>query len=275
VPSNVAGPTELEIIALGAFAGLTIYLGMPFARAAGLSRRVRALLTAFAAGILVFIFFDVLAQANGLVRAQLDTGGSTGFFGYAAILISGVVVGMTGLIAFEVWFTRRARQRADVPDAVDERTPLDPKTFATLVAVGIGFHNLSEGLAIGASYASGALGLGLVLVIGFAIHNSTEGFGILGPGMMAGTKFSVPRLLALGLVGGGPTVVGTLVGSLVSSDPLSILFYGLAAGAILYVVLQMARPMLAPETRNVAMMGVMCGFILGYVTDLIVTFGGG
>jgi ZIP family zinc transporter len=270
----MAAPTELQIIALGAFAGLTIYLGMPLARLTGLSRRVRTVLTSLAAGILMFIFFDVLAQANGLVHAQFDAGSTNGFLGYAAILMLGVVVGMTGLIAFEGWFTRRAQARADIPEAADERVALDPKTFATLVAVGIGFHNLSEGLAIGAAYASGALGLGLVLVIGFAIHNSTEGFGILGPGMMAGTRFSVPRLLALGLVGGGPTLLGTLIGSLVVSDPLSILFYGLAAGAILYVVLQMARPMLAPETRNVAMLGVVAGFIVGYVTDLVVTVGG-
>ncbi len=270
----MAGLPELEVIGLGAFAGLTIYLGMPFAQAAGLTIRTRAVLSAFAAGVLVFIFYDVVSQANSLVDGQLDSGASA-FFGYASVLIGGTIVGMASLIGFEIWFTQRARLRAEIQEPSVERFLLDPKTLATLVAVGIGLHNFSEGLAIGTSYAAGALGLGAVLVIGFAIHNSTEGFGILGPSMMAGTRFSVARLLGLGLVGGGPTVLGTIVGSQFNAPILSILFYGLAAGAILYVVMQMTRPMLGPETRNVALLGIMAGFVLGYVTDLVVTFGGG
>ncbi|MCI4340360.1 MAG: zinc permease [Thermoplasmata archaeon] len=270
----MSGIPELEVVGLGAFAGLTIYLGMPFAQARGLTLRTRAALSAFAAGVLVFIFYDVVSQANSLVVDQLGNGAGN-FFGYASVLLVGTAFGMTSLIAFEIWFTRRARARAEVPESSVERFILDPKTLATLVAVGIGLHNFSEGLAIGTSYAAGALGLGAVLVIGFAIHNSTEGFGILGPGMMAGTRFSVARLLGLGLVGGGPTLVGTIVGSLFNAPLVSILFYGLAAGAILYVVMQMARPMLGPETRNVALLGIMAGFVLGYVTDLVITFGGG
>ena len=270
----MTAPSELEIVALGAFAGFTIFLGMPFARAAGLSRRRRAFLTAGAAGVLVFIFFDVLDQANGLLDARRDAG--TGpFLQEAFVLLLGFTVGMLSLLAFERWFLAHSRAMADLPDAPDDRSALDPKTLATMVAVGIGLHNFSEGLAIGTSFAAGALGLGTVLVIGFALHNSTEGFGILGPGMMAGVRFSVPRLLALGLVGGGPTFLGTIVGSLVSSTTLSVLFYGLAAGAILYVVLQMARPMLMPETRHYAMLGVLVGFLLAYATDLVITVGGG
>ncbi len=115
---------------------------------------------------------------------------------------------------------------------------------------------------------------GTVLVVGFAAHNSTEGFGILGPGLLAARRYSGLRLLALGLVGGGPTFVGTIVGSVFYSDPLSVLFYGLAAGAIVYVVLQMVQPMLGRATRGSAWMGVVIGFILGFATDALVTFGG-
>jgi ZIP family zinc transporter len=270
----VTAPSELEIIGLGAFAGFTIFLGMPFARAAGLSRRRRAFLTAGAAGVLVFIFFDVLDQANRLVEEQ-HLAGNGPFLNAAFVLLLGFTVGMLSLLAFERWFMAHARAMADVPDALSDRSALDPKTLATMVAVGIGLHNFSEGLAIGTSFAAGALGLGTVLVIGFALHNSTEGFGILGPGMMAGVRFSVPRLLGLGVLGGGPTFLGTVVGSLVSSSTVSTLFYGLAAGAILYVVLQMARPMLAPETRHYAMLGVLVGFLLAFVTDLLIVVGGG
>ena len=269
----MTGPSEIEIVALGAFTGLTIYLGMPLARIRGLSDSTRALLSAFAAGILIFIFFDVLQNANGIVRSHVGVS-TPDFLGEAGVLLVGFAAGMMTLVVVELGFARRLHARTPTGLPPGAPAPFDPKSLATMVAVGIGLHNFSEGLAIGASYAAGAFALGAVLVIGFAIHNSTEGFGILGPGMMAGTRFSKSRVLALGAVGGAPTVLGTLVGSLLTSDVLSILFFGLAAGAILYVVMQMARPMLGPATRHLAMVGLVVGFSLGYATDLVITLGG-
>ena len=269
----MGAPPEWEIVALGAFAGLTIFLGMPFARATRIARRTRALLSAVAAGILLFIFYDVLANANELIGVPLGAGATSTASVDAVILAVGLTVGLVGLMGFEREYRRHARETDGAVSAPP--TSLDPKSLATMIAVGIGLHNFSEGLAIGASFAGGALTLGTVLVVGFAIHNSTEGFGILGPGMLSGVRFSVPRLLALGLVGGGPTFLGTVAGSLVVSDPLSILFYGLAAGAILYVVLQITRPLLQPATREAATLGLLLGFLLGFTTDFVVRVGGG
>jgi zinc transporter, ZIP family len=272
---RLLAPTELQILALGAFAGLTIFLGLPIARARGISDRTRAALAALAVGILLFLFVDVLANAHAIVIAQVGSGS------YAqavtagesvAVLLLGFSVGVVSLLLGERLFSRYLR-KTDAPGASASSEGLQPVHLSTVIAIGIGLHNLSEGLAIGAAYQAG-LPLAIVLIIGFAAHNSTEGFGILAPGMMAGSRYSVRRLLALGLIGGGPTFLGTLIGSVFAFDLLSVLFYGLAAGAILYVVLQMARPMLVPATKEVVVVFVVVGFALGVLTDFIVTLGG-
>lgn len=273
----MVSPALWQILALGAFAGLTIFLGMPVARAKALSPKTRAALSATAVGILLFLFVDVLSNAHALVVEALHPISGSGGVGPGAvtlaILIAGFSVGVLALLYFVTAFSRRFGS-GPVGEEPSGTLTLDPMHLSTVIAVGIGFHNLSEGLAIGAAYAAG-LPLAIVLVIGFAVHNSTEGFGILGPGMMAGRRYSIRRLLALGVVAGGPTFVGTVIGSLFSSAPVSVLFYGLAAGAILYVVFEMARPMLAPATRSVVVTFIVIGFVLGVLTDFIVTVGGG
>lgn len=277
----MTGPTEWQVLGLGAFAGFTIFLGLVY----GLRRRsantTRAFLSALAAGILLFLFFDVLKNASDLINPLIPAqGGSNGTLAvaYIALLLTGWTVGFLSLGLFERAYLGRLASRA-VPQ---ETSPsprasgfdIDPLAVSSMIAVGIGLHNFSEGLAIGTAYAGGAVAAGTVLVIGFAAHNSTEGFGILGPGLIAARRYSGLRLFVLGIVGGGPTFLGTIVGSVFYSDALSILFYGLAAGAIVYVVLEMIRPMMARETRSFAWMGVVIGFILGFATDAIVTFGG-
>ncbi len=277
----MAGPSEWAIVGLGAFAGFTIFLGLGYGLRRTSSRGARVFLSALAAGILLFLFFDVLKNATALIDPQIPaSGGGDGLLaiGYAAALLGGWSFGFLSLALFErVYFARFARASPSPPSAGTEAPSgvrLDPLTVSTMIAIGIGLHNFSEGLAIGTAYAGGAVAAGTVLVIGFAAHNSTEGFGILGPGLNADRRYSAGRLLALGLVGGGPTFLGTVVGSVFTSDLLSILFYGLAAGAIVYVVLEMIQPMMARETRSLAGMGIVVGFILGFATDLIVSFAG-
>jgi ZIP family zinc transporter len=272
----VSGPSEWQVFALGAFAGLTIFLGLPFASARGTSDRTRAALAGLAVGILLFLFVDVLSNAHAIITSNISPWKGTGFLDTSlvelATLFAGFTLGALSLVAFEREFVRRLRPNPQVPTPTPG-SPIDPLHLSTVIAVAIGFHNLSEGLAIGAAYAAG-LPLAIVLVIGFAVHNSTEGFGILGPGLMQGRTYSPRRLVALGLIGGGPTFLGTVAGSFASSPALSVLFYGLAAGAILYVVLQMARSLFAPGRQPLVLTFMVVGFLLGLLTDFSVTLGG-
>ncbi|MCI4349103.1 MAG: zinc permease [Thermoplasmata archaeon] len=272
----MSGPSELQIFALGAFAGFTIYLGMPLARWRNLPVAARAALAAVASGILLFLFADVLSNAHAIVvgRWLISSGASTGkAASLLGLLLVGFALGMLLLQAFERYYGRANVASGDAASVPPDRMT-DPLHLSTMIAVGIGFHNFAEGLAIGAAYAAG-LSLAVVLVVGFAIHNSTEGFGILGPGMLAGRRYSVRRLAALGAIGGGPTLLGTVAGSLATSDYLSVAFYGLAAGAIMFVVLQMSRPLLAFRSRGLVIVFLVVGFSLGVATDFLVTWGGG
>src|SRR5205085_12155242 len=135
---------------------------------------------------------------------------------------------------------RRAtgRTRAEGPGAAvaaDAAGVPSSRALALMIAVGLGLHNLSEGLAIGESAATGALAFAGVLVIGFALHNITEGFGIAAPMTLSETRPSWAFLGIAGLVGGGPTVVGTMIGLFATSTYPSVLFLALAAGALIHV----------------------------------------
>jgi ZIP family zinc transporter len=141
------------------------------------------------------------------------------------------------------------------------------------IAAAIGLHNFAEGLAIGVSARSGAIGLATMLIIGFGLHNASEGFGIVGP--LAGTRPSWRWLGLAGLVAGGPTFLGSLLGYQVNSSPLELLFYGLAAGAILYVIGEVWNGMRRYGFRTLGLYLLAVGFLVGVATDLIVTYGGG
>jgi ZIP family zinc transporter len=256
-----------QTVVLAAIAGGTIFLGLPTGRLRGLSRSWQAALTTAAGGVILFLIYDVLAQAVEPVRAALDAfrgGDSPGqFAGYAAALGLSVAFGLLSI----TYLTSRMAARRGTDTAIT------PHQIALGTAIGLGLHNFSEGLAIGQSSASGAASFALVLVIGFALHNATEGFAISAP-LSSGERPSWGFLLVAGLVGGGPTFVGGVLGYLVVSPVLSILFLGLAAGALVFVFNEMmavARRFSVPMVTGVAL---TLGLLAAFGTDFILSAAG-
>jgi ZIP family zinc transporter len=141
------------------------------------------------------------------------------------------------------------------------------------IAAAIGVHNFAEGLAIGVSARAGAISLATVLIIGFALHNATEGFGIVGP--LGDVKPSWGWIGLAGLIGGGPTFLGSIVGYAVTSQPLELAFYATAGGAILYVIGEIWNGMRRYGHRELGLLMVSAGFMVGVITDLVVAYGGG
>ncbi|HWF58260.1 MAG TPA: ZIP family metal transporter [Candidatus Dormibacteraeota bacterium] len=265
-----------ETAVLGAVSGLTILLGLPISRWGRPGTRVMSLLTSASVGILLFIFYDVIRNASETVEGRIRGSAGQGAM-LGLLLAAGLAVGLFVLVIFE-----RVSRRTPLPagpGAMALRQPIraplaGPFRIALFIALGIGLHNFSEGLAIGQSAASGASRFFLVLVIGFGLHNITEGFGISGP--LLGKRPSWRFLGLLGAVGGGPTLVGTLIGygvtrlggSTLASQGVSVLFLGLAAGAIAYVIGELQHVNRKIGSHQMGMLGLLCGFLAGYGTDL-------
>jgi ZIP family zinc transporter len=281
-----------ETITLGALAGFTIYLGLPVGRLQLLSTRARVGLSMFAVGVLAFLFVDVFEHAFGTVEHVVegykeDENGFGKAVGYTALLGAGFAAGCAGLAFLERWV--RPSRPPGPPIAggaagsvtVEEAEKLTAVSAARshalrvgmTIAAAIGLHNFAEGLAIGVSANSGEIGLATVLIIGFALHNATEGFGIVGP--LGNVRPSWAWLALAGLVAGGPTFVGTIVGYNVTSEPLELCFYGLAGGAILYVIGEVWHGMRRFGYREFGLSMLVFGFLVGIVTDLVVVYGGG
>jgi len=146
--------------------------------------------------------------------------------------------------------------------------------MAMTIAVGIGLHNFAEGLAIGQSASAGDISLAVLLVIGFALHNATEGFGIVGPFSGIEERPSWPFLLLVGLIGGGPTFFGTLIGQTWVSEAVSIAFLALAAGSILYVVMELLNVCRLFSSKTITAWGLLLGLTLGFATDFVLVAAG-
>lgn len=242
-------------ILLGAIAGVTIFLGLPVARWRHASERLRGLLTLTAAGVLLFLIIEVGYQAMESVEATAKAGSIGGALYQSLIFIVGILTGLVGLAWLEAHRSRRLEGGAEALE------------IATMIAIGIGLHNFAEGLAIGQSFAGGAVSLGTVLVIGFALHNATEGFGIAGP--LAGHDVSWGKLLWLGLIGGGPTALGALIGGVWVNRSIELLFFSLAVGSLIYVARELFRIRFQALGVVGAMTALAIGLFIGFGTELV------
>jgi len=280
-----------QIILLGAIAGLTIFLGLPVGRMRNLSSETKAFFNAIATGVLIFLLIETLSKSIEPVEAALEhvtveSGSTWGeFAGKAALFLVCFGFGLMSLVYYDKWMSARGhRAMTSVgPGAASVREYKlsgrihqlsEPRRLALFIAIGIGLHNFSEGLAIGQSAASGAVDLALLLIIGFGLHNATEGFGIVAP--MAGEE-EIPSwgfLVVLGLIGGGPTFFGTLVGQAWVSEWLNMAFLALAAGSILYVVVQLLYVSFKMGHKEMLMWGLFVGLILGFGTDFVLVAAG-
>jgi ZIP family zinc transporter len=220
----------------------------------GVDRRWIAGFMALTGGLLAFLGVEALSEALDLQAAL------PGPLGGPGLVLLGVALSFLTM----TYVSHRMSGRGG--------GAVSGVALATLVALGIGLHNLGEGLAIGSSFALGELTLGTFLIVGFMIHNITEGLGIAAPIAERGMA-SVTRLATLALVAGGPAIIGAWIGGFLTSDFLGVLFFAAAAGAALEVVVEVGRYVARTAPGGLSSAHAVGGFISGiavmYVTGLL------
>ena len=244
---------------LGVYVGvIPVSLGMlwlPFVRRIG-ADWLRVLI-AFTVGLLAFLLVD--AGLEGLEIA----GDAPTAFGGTVLVFLGAMVAFLVLAGIDSYLARR-RERAAAAGATGAY-------LALMVAIGIGLHNLGEGLAIGSAYSTGALALGAFLVVGFAIHNATEGLAIVAP--LADRAPGLGRLVALGLIAGAPAILGAWIGAAAFNPSLAAFLFGAGVGAIAQVIWQLV-PSMRDDSGRVLHVGAVAGLLAGiavlYLTGLLV-----
>ena len=276
-----------QIVLLGAIAGLTIFIGLPVGRIRGISAMWRAVLNAGAAGVLVFLLVETVAHAFEPVEEAVEESEWGEFAVRGVIFTVAFGLGLLGLVYYDRWVKNRVHRAQNASMGPGAASVADfgvagrvaglsePKRIALFIAIGIGIHNFAEGLAIGQSAESGAVSLAVLLVIGFALHNATEGFGIVAPLTSEQEMPSWGFLLAMGAIAGLPTFVGTVVGQAWTNQNLEIAFLALAAGSILYVVVQLLRVAAKLDHDQMHVMwGLFAGIVLGFGTELVLVAAG-
>jgi zinc transporter, ZIP family len=272
-----------QTLLLGAIAGVTIFLGLPIGRMQNVKPATKAFLASTATGILIFLLWDVLSEAVEPIEEALTDGRDGRFLWLSFLLLGGFFVGLMSLVYYDVWMKRRRRKAFLGPGAASTAefehehhfTGLSPaRWLAVFIATGIGLHNFSEGLAIGQSAAADEVSLAIVLIIGFGLHNATEGLGICAPLTGDREQPSWRFLALLGLIGGGPTFIGTVVGQAWVNESVMIVFFALAAGSILYVVMELLNVGRVLSSKTVVTWGILLGLFLGFATDFILVASG-
>ncbi len=240
-------------ILLGLVAGvIPVYLGvLPFPLFRRLTGAWRNLLLSFSIGILLFLFADVTEEGIGL--SELVNYGSL-------LFASGLIIGV--ILPFLI-----SSRRNKTGNELSSPAKAAAKTLnAFLISFAIGMHNLGEGLALGAAYAAGQTSLTTLLVVGFALHNGTEGIGISGP--VSDIPVRSRDLTLMGFLAGFPTVIGSVLGSLFYSEVAGALFFSVAAGALLYVIVNLLR---ITKSLKSTLAGLLMGILLMYFTDLLLS----
>jgi zinc transporter, ZIP family len=217
-----------------------------------------AAFVALTAGLLTFLALDALAEAVQLQATLPSAVGGVGL----------VLLGVASSYLLLTFLSQRTADR----ESRSGQTVLGGLALATLVAVGIGLHNMGEGLAIGSSLALGELSLGTFLIVGFMVHNVTEGLAIAAP-IARDSRVGVGRLAALAAIAGAPAIAGAWIGGFVTSDFLGVLFFAAAAGAALEVVAEVARYLRRSVPNALGSPYVLGGFLAGvavmYATGLL------
>jgi zinc transporter, ZIP family len=265
---DVAAAVETEEASLHGAAGLAVIgvlvgivpVALGLAWLPSLRRAAPRSLAAFmalTAGLLTFLMVEALAEALELQAALPGALNGTG------LVVLGVASSYLGLTLVA----------GRLSGGGERGQPLGGVGLATLVAIGIGVHNLGEGLAIGSSLALGELALGTFLIVGFMVHNVTEGLGIAAPVAEGAGRIGVGKLAALALVAGAPAVLGAWIGGFLTNDLLAVLFFAMAAGAALQVVVEVGRYVAwrAPGglTSGHVIGGYLAGIAAMYATGLL------
>ena len=236
-------------------------LWLPWLRS--VDKRLVQFLMALTIGLLGFLGLDALLEG------QEFAGQGSQAFGGGALVFLGAAVSYLGLVGVDARLRRRKAREKD--------EGASPWRLAFLVSLGIGLHNMGEGLAIGSSYAIGSLALGATLIVGFALHNTTEGLAIVAP--VAGDQdidrgLRLRRLAGLGLLAGLPAVFGAWIGASAFNTSLAAFMFGLGAGAIAQVIVQIApavRDSAGKLLHPLAVGGIVTGVVLMYATGLLVS----
>lgn len=254
-------PTQIK---LAIIASVTIFVGLLIAKIPRVSEKTKGFLNAVSTGILIFMLVEIMGKVIESVEELLEAarGGfpqMTHALTFGALAMVGLAVGLLSMVYFENAFIRGGKDESPEPGRKAWR-------LAFMIALGIGLHNLTEGLAIAQAFSWGNEKLSVFLAFGFALHNATEGFGIAAP--LSGQRPSWSRLFWLGVLAGGPTLLGAIIGTYWQSDNLRFLSFGLAAGAILYIIGELMHLGRHLKGEAIVEIGLLVGFALAFATEM-------